>query len=74
MKRTVAALLTLLLLACAVVPALAQQSPIVSRNPVKIKAYDPRLDAQKSALQGAFVCCLLPHLRFVSRERETKSC
>ena len=51
MKRTVSVILTLLLLACAMLPVLAAQSPITSPNPIKIKAYDPSLDSKKSAHQ-----------------------
>jgi hypothetical protein len=51
MKRAVAFILMILLFVCAVLPIMAEQSPIVSNNPIKIKAYDPTTDSQKSAHQ-----------------------
>ncbi len=51
MKRILSVLLTLLVLACAVLPVLAQESPITSDAPIKIKAYDPTQDPQKSPHQ-----------------------
>ena len=51
MKRAIAIVLMIVLLACAALPIMAEQSPIASNAPVKIKAYDPSLDGQKSAHQ-----------------------
>ena len=51
MKKFVCAMLSILLLLCIVLPVVAEQSPIVSPNPTRIKAYDPSLDGQKSAQQ-----------------------
>ena len=51
MKKVLSVMLTLLMLACAVLPVMAEQSPVTSPSPAKIKAYDPSLDSQKSPHQ-----------------------
>ena len=51
MKKILSVLLVLVMLLGALLPVLAAESPITSENPVKIKAYDPSLDGQKSPHQ-----------------------
>ncbi len=51
MKRALSIALVLLMLAGLALPVLAAESPITSPDPIKIKAYDPALDGQKSAHQ-----------------------
>ena len=51
MKKVLSVALTLLMIVSVILPVLAEESPIVSNNPVKIKAYDPSLDPQKSPHQ-----------------------
>ncbi len=51
MKRILAVILTLLMLGCVILPAVAEQSPVTSQNPVNIKAFDPALDGQKAPYQ-----------------------
>ncbi len=51
MKKTLSVILTLIMLIGIVLPVVAEQSPIVSDSPIKIKAYDPGLDGSKSAHQ-----------------------
>lgn len=51
MKKALSIALVLLMLAGLALPVLAAESSITSPNPIKIKAYDPALDGQKSAHQ-----------------------
>lgn len=53
MKKILTVALALWMIACAVLPVLAVESPIMSESPVKIKAYDPDLDSSKTAHQVA---------------------
>ena len=51
MKKLFSVILVMLMLVGMLLPVLAEESPIVSQKPVKIKAYDPSLDGQKSPHQ-----------------------
>lgn len=48
MKKALSVILTLVMLIGIALPVMAEQSPIISENPTKIKAFDPKLDSSKS--------------------------
>ncbi|MBR5601668.1 MAG: hypothetical protein IKW24_03485 [Clostridia bacterium] len=51
MKKALSVILTLVMLIGIALPVMAEQSPIISENPTKIKAFDPKLDSSKSPHQ-----------------------